>query len=164
MNCRHARTEIALLAGGDLTDAVRVAELRRHVSGCTECRRHYRGLKSSLATLAGSDAAATWAQSASVWPAVHQAILTPPPTPAATAVQSLKNLRHWTPFAAMTAACLLMMFALGHNQPQQPTSLRAERGMATVPEFDSPPREKSPHPRSRSESESSGHTGEFGRF
>jgi len=133
MNCREARADIALFAGGDLDDRARVRELRQHVHGCPECRAHYDAMKSSLKSLAALiplDAAATWESGGSLWPSIRRELVKPPQT--LTAAQAISQLKNWTPFAAMTAACVLMLVALGQfgAQPEQPVS---SRGLTTHP-------------------------------
>lgn len=166
MNCREARADIALYAGGDLDDRDRVRELRRHVGECPDCRTHYHGLKSSLKLLGGlaplESGAATWQSAGSLWPAIRKELARPPE--ALTAAQVFKQLRNWTPFAAMTAACLVLLVALGRNGSprEQPVT---NRGLTRPPiALQTPPSEPRPRPE-HSESESARrHSGDRGTF
>ena len=147
MNCREARADIALFAGGDLDDRAQVRELRQHVHGCPECRAHYDAVKASLkslAALAPLDAAATWESGGSLWPSIRRELAKPPQ--ALTAAQAVNQLKNWTPFAAMTAACVLMLVALGHfgAQPEQPVS---SRGLTTHPPLALQPAEEHEEPK-----------------
>ena len=112
MNCRDAQSDIALYAGGDLDDAARVREVRRHVASCPECREHFKGVKSSLRTLASVDQAATWQSAGSLWPSIQRELARPRPAAAARVWQQARN---WSPLAAVTAACALMLMVLNHN-------------------------------------------------
>lgn len=129
MTCRDAQADIALYAGGDLDDAVRVREVRRHVASCPGCREHFKGVKSSLRTLASVDRAATWQAAGSLWPAIQRELGKPRPTGAALA---LKQVRNWTPLAAMTAACAVMLMVLNHNSAP-PEGEVTGRGMTIHP-------------------------------
>ena len=146
MNCREAQAEIALYAGGDLDDRARVRDLRQHVRQCGKCRAHYDSMKSTLKSLAAvgpASSAATWERAGSLWPSIRREIAQPPQT--LTTVQAVNQLKNWTPFAAMTAACVLMLVALGQfgAPPDEPVS---GRGMAPHPpmvlQMDDEPEEK----------------------
>jgi hypothetical protein len=115
MTCREVNADLALYAGGDLDDAERVRAVRRHVANCLDCRERLRSLKSSLQTLAGSDPVSTWVPTISLWPRVEAALRAPAPVTGR--FSSLHSLRHWTPFAAMAAACVLLLLALRTDEP-----------------------------------------------
>jgi hypothetical protein len=149
MNCRDAKLDLALLAGGDLDDAARLRELRRHLATCPDCRRRYQSAQTALHSLRGLKAAATtstWESGGSLWPAVQQE-LSRPPQPLTR--QMFRQLRHWSPFAAMTAACVLMLVAITfRGEPrEQPVT---PRGMHLTPPPAVPPASES----SRSHGES----------
>lgn len=132
MNCRDAKRDLALLAGGDLDDAARVRELRRHLAGCPDCRRQYQSTRSALQSLRGLKAAAsnsTWESGGSLWPAIQRELSRPPqPLPR----QVFRQLHHWSPFAAMTAACVLILVAVVYRgEPREPPV--TPRGMQVVP-------------------------------
>ena len=65
MNCRRARKEIPLLAGGDL--AVRKAgKLEKHLRACADCRRElmeYRAALAGIKTVAEKDEVRDWPES-----------------------------------------------------------------------------------------------------
>lgn len=132
MNCHDAKRDLALLAGGDLDDAARLRELRRHLAGCPECRRRYRSAQTALQSLRGLRVAATtstWESGGSLWPAIQRE-LSRPPQPLTR--QVLRQLRHWSPFAAMTAACVLMLVAVVYRgEPREPPV--TPRGIQVVP-------------------------------
>ncbi len=149
MNCRDVKLDLALLAGGDLDDAARVRELRRHLAGCPDCRQRYHSARTALHSLRGLKAAATtstWESGGSLWPAVQRE-LSRPPQPLTR--QVFRQLRHWSPFAAMTAACVLMLVAITfRGEPRaQPVT---PRGMHLTPPATVPPASES----SRSHGES----------
>jgi anti-sigma factor RsiW len=114
MNCFDARTDIALLAGGDLDDASRKEDLRRHLAHCEECRREYKRMKASLKALSGADRPTTWISTGSLWPRIEERIA-PPRRVTSKTWRRIRRLRHWTPLAAMTAACLLMVVAINQR-------------------------------------------------
>lgn len=152
MTCRDVQSDLALFAGGDLEDRTRVRDLRQHVAGCPVCKARYQSLKSTLKTLgnvgpAEGLASATWVGQASLWPGIRRE-LARPPVPFS-AARALGQLRHWTPFAAMTAACVLMLVTLNQfSAPrEQPVS---SRGLGTQPPLALQPADT---PRSPSESE-----------
>jgi hypothetical protein len=152
MTCREARTDLALFAGGDLDDRTRVRELRQHVASCPGCKGHYQSLKSTLKTLGGvgavdAFASSTWESQHSLWPSIRRELARPPAQFSASV--AFKQLRHWTPFAAMTAACVLMFVALDRfGSPREEVSTR---GLGAHPPVALQPHEE---PRSGSESES----------
>src|SRR5690606_21635290 len=96
---------------GDLTEASRKEELRRHLTHCRECRREYKSVKESLKVLTAAAAPPTWISTGSLWPQVEQRI-TPPKRLTGKTWRRLRRLRHWTPLAAMTAACVLMVVSV----------------------------------------------------
>lgn len=146
MNCFDARTDIALLAGGDLNDTVRKEDLRRHLTHCEECRREYKGMKASLKALSQVEPSSTWISSGSLWPRIEKRI-SPSRPGASSAWRSLRGLRHWTPLAAMTAACVLMVVALNQRGVREPAA--TERSvLATGPGQSQPEVRPAPSPRS----------------
>lgn len=76
MNCKRARTEIALLVGDDLDDASR-RTVERHVSECPDCRDFRREMQTILETLYDLPAAEEErAAHDSVWPSVSSRLNT----------------------------------------------------------------------------------------
>ncbi len=109
MNCRHARSDLALWVGRDLTDTHRREELRRHVSRCPECRTHYSRLKQTLRVLESTDEAPTYDAAESLWPELSSRIQ----QRAATRGRGpTSRFNGWLPFVAMTAACALLVVVM----------------------------------------------------
>lgn len=116
MNCRHARSDLALWVGRDLTDTQRREELRRHVSHCPECRSHFARLKQTLRVLEQADETPTYDAAASLWPELsgriqHRAASRGPTS----------RFNGWFPFVAMTAACALLVVVMETRPAQRPT-------------------------------------------
>ncbi len=112
MNCRQAKADIALWIGEDLTDRSRREDLRRHVSACAGCRRHYKRLKGALQVLEHADQEQTYDVSDSVWPELARRIeqqSQPGSRPA--------RFNGWLPFVAMTAACVALVFVMETQGP-----------------------------------------------
>lgn len=102
MDCRRAKTGLALWVGEDLPDATEAAALRRHVSRCASCARYLTQLQASQDALrvaqSGPPAFVT-----SIWPQVKSEI-----------VRHEKQKRHdrfngWIPAVAMAAAVLMIV-------------------------------------------------------
>lgn len=117
MNCRHARSDLALWVGRDLTDTQRREELRRHVSRCPECRSHYTRLKQTLRVLENADETPTYDAASSLWPElsgrIQQRAASRGPT---------SRFNGWFPFVAMTAACALLVVVMETRPAQRPAS------------------------------------------
>ena len=124
MNCRQAKLDIALWIGEDLTDAGAREELRRHVAACPPCRTHYRRLKKTLGVLEHADREATYDAADSVWPELSRRLDQRSRRP-----MQGNRFNGWLPFAAMTAACLLLVVVMAN--PTQPTASRTPQ--MTVP-------------------------------
>ncbi|MCA9080059.1 MAG: hypothetical protein KDA58_05840, partial [Planctomycetaceae bacterium] len=123
MNCREARTEIALLVGNDLEDASARELLRQHVSGCPECRQYYRQMKQSFKVLEQADKSETYETRESLWPAVSQRLKHRRP--------EAPSRRQWWPIATFLAACVVVVAIINapmptHNPGTHPTY---DRGM-----------------------------------
>jgi hypothetical protein len=103
MNCRQAKADIALWIGDDLPDRDRREELRRHVSRCAGCRKHYKRLKGTLQVLEHADREQTYDVSDSVWPELARRIEQQSDPGAHRA-----RFNGWFPFVAMTAACVAL--------------------------------------------------------
>ncbi|MEZ6066818.1 MAG: zf-HC2 domain-containing protein [Planctomycetaceae bacterium] len=149
MSCREIQHDLALFVGGDLDDAGRVRELKSHLGGCADCRRHYRGLKSSLVSLTTVDQASTWVPAISLWSKVEKSLAKPPES--SLPLATLRQLKHWTPFAAAAAACMLMLLVLNPGDTE-PTN--AGRRSIIGPPSASLNSQDMPAPQDRSESES----------
>ena len=110
MNCREARTEIALLVGNDLEDASARELLRQHVSGCPECRQYYRQMKQSFKVLEQADKSETYETRESLWPAVSQRLQHRRP--------EAPSRRQWWPIATFLAACVVVVAIINAPMPQ----------------------------------------------
>jgi len=74
MNCQEARRELALLAGEDLGDYGREAEIKQHLAECPACRRRQKGMKSALTALSVTGVPATYDSVPSLWPTIRRRI------------------------------------------------------------------------------------------
>jgi hypothetical protein len=132
MNCRQAKSDIALWIGDDLPDRARREELRRHVSACSACRKHFKRLKGTLRVLEHADREQTYDASDSVWPELSRRI----------DVQSQSGGRRarfngWFPFVAMTAACVALLVTMNPHGTMPVDSVDApmSRGVLDFPPF-----------------------------
>lgn len=102
MNCRSARTAIALWVGNDL-DEQASQRLQRHLATCPRCRDHWLDLKRSLDVLQCVEGTPEGLPLGEVWPSVaariarrgHQA--------------SLQRFNGWLPAVAVAVACLAVV-------------------------------------------------------
>lgn len=100
MNCREARTEIALHLGHDESLPTDWEQARRHLTICPACRVHYRDLKAAMAVLDAADVEPTYEVRHSLWPKISEQLANPSlPTPR----------RMWAPVISFTIACLLFL-------------------------------------------------------
>jgi hypothetical protein len=116
MNCRHARSDLALWVGQDLTDKQRRDELRRHVARCPECRSHYKRLKDSLRVLEDADRSPTYEAADSLWPELSNRIQR-----RAAQHGPASRFNGWLPFVAVTAASALLVVAMETRPAPQPS-------------------------------------------
>lgn len=121
MNCREAKTELALLVGNDLPDPADREALKRHVSTCPTCRAQYRQLKQAFSVLEQSEKECTYETRDSLWPAVSARLTKRRSEPQL-------NLRKWWPLGSFLAACLLVAFFLQPIQ-QHPENRPIDRGL-----------------------------------
>lgn len=121
MNCRQAKTEIALCVGEDLTDANRRERLRQHLSGCPECRGHFKRLKGMFRVLEQAEEQRTYDSADSLWPNLRSRLGQPRPR-----LQG-PRFNGWVPFSVMAAACVLLMIVM-ETQPTADTVIYS--GMA----------------------------------
>lgn len=130
MNCRQAKTEMALWVGDDLDEAS-ARQVERHVAVCPECRDALVALRQSqsvLQALAGSkhagdvDAALLKPASSnlvrlasdgfeSLWPAVSRRL------PGQSGAR-MRRFNGWLPAAAVMAACVAILVVTGQNAVQ----------------------------------------------
>jgi hypothetical protein len=102
MDCRRAKTGLALWVGEDLPDAGEVAALRRHVARCASCAGYLTQLQASQEALRAAQSGPP-AFVTSIWPEVRSEI-----------VRHEKQKRHerfngWIPAVAMAAAVLMIV-------------------------------------------------------
>jgi len=137
MNCKQAKADIALWIGEDLPDRSRRDQLRRHVSACADCRRHYKRLKGTLQVLEHADREQTFDVSDSVWPELARRI-----QQNSEARSRGARFNGWLPFVAMTAACVALVVVMETQRPHGTTS-----GDGPVPSgvFDFQPFSPKPH-------------------
>lgn len=114
MNCRHAKMEIALCVGEDLTDADRREQLRQHLTGCRECRAHFKRLKGMFQVLEQAEEQQTYDTADSLWPSLSGRLGQP-----RTRRQG-PRFNGWVPFSVMAAACILLMIVM-QTQPTENT-------------------------------------------
>lgn len=107
MNCRQAKADIALWIGEDLPDRDRREELRRHVSACAGCRKHYKRLKGTLQVLEHADRERTYDVSDSVWPELARRIEQHSESRSRGA-----RFNGWLPFVAVTVACVALVVVM----------------------------------------------------
>ena len=113
MNCRQARTTIALCVGEDLAGRQQREELKRHLAACPPCRDHYRQLKKTIRVLENADRDPTYDAADSLWPQLANRI-----QQQQTSRFSKARFNGWPPFVAMTAACALLIVAMQWHTPQ----------------------------------------------
>jgi predicted anti-sigma-YlaC factor YlaD len=121
MNCRQAKLEIALCVGEDLTDADRREQLRRHLTGCPECRTHFKQLKGMFQVLEEAEEQQTYDSADSLWPSLAGRLGQPRPR------RQGPRFNGWVPFSVMAAACVLLMIVM-ETQPSDDTVISGWMG------------------------------------
>lgn len=103
-DCRQARAEIALHAGGDANELVTAQLLQSHLTDCEACRQYLISMKSSLDALQTCALAAypTLPQR-SLWPGIASRL------PAMIRPSTVARFNVWVPTAAMAVACAAML-------------------------------------------------------
>jgi hypothetical protein len=114
MNCREAKTDIALWVGEDLAVPAQREELRRHLSVCPECRSQARRLKSALRVLEAADQDRTYDAADSLWPELANRIQNRAGRDAPSS-----RFNGWVPLVAATAAAALLVVVLDQQPPAQ---------------------------------------------
>lgn len=114
MNCKQARHEIALWVGQDLDDPQQGEVLRKHLAQCPDCRSYHAEMQASLQLLEQADRPATYLTVGSLWPELAPRLQRGP------VAEPAASFRNWIPFAAMTAACLILMLVLTEDRPLTP--------------------------------------------
>lgn len=115
MNCKSARSAIALWVGNDLDEHAE-RELRQHVEQCPQCRGFRHELEHSLQLLQESDSSAENVSHSqnlqdSIWPMLDVRI-------AARQSTATNRFNGWLPALAVSAACLMILaFAKNSSVP-----------------------------------------------
>ncbi|MEZ6047589.1 MAG: zf-HC2 domain-containing protein [Planctomycetaceae bacterium] len=107
MKTKHFQTELALLAGDDLSEA-EATEVKRHLSVCPDCRAHLQKLQKS------QEALGDFAANTATLPAIdlRSRVQKSLPTPAQ--IHRRHNLLHtWAPAATVIVACTLLFMVMG---------------------------------------------------
>lgn len=133
MNCRQAKSELALWVGGDLTESSAL-ELERHVAVCPSCRTLREGLSTSHTALQAVAAAPAVspardesmrreanrprpASDSSIWPAVSARI-------SRSEQSRSQRFNGWVPAMAVSAACVAILFVAVQNATQSTRGFR----------------------------------------
>ena len=134
MNCKQAKTQVALLIGNDLEPAA-LQEVRNHLGQCVGCRQHFERLSSCLEVL--QTPPRSWnADDESLWPKLSARLASP------NAGQKPHRLSGWAPTLAVAAACTAMFWvASSHwsaNQPVGQPAIYSGSGTSAQPIGDPP--------------------------
>ena len=116
MNCKQAKAEIALWVGNDLDESTE-RSLKRHLSQCLSCRKHWRRMKATLRMLQEADEVPSATEVGSLWPRLSAAL-------SAADDQNARRSRFngWVPALAVAAACLAMISLSNSTAPVEPQS------------------------------------------
>src|SRR4051794_3033856 len=102
-DCRQAKAEIALQAGGDAVDPATSELLQSHLAECRDCRIYVAEMTASLEVLQAC--AVQWlpaSRKTSLWPGVAARL------PASVRPSAAARFNVWVPTAAMATACAAM--------------------------------------------------------
>jgi len=104
MNCKQAKTQLALLIGNDLEPCA-LQEVRNHLGQCVGCRQHFERLSRALEVLQAPPR--SWnPEHESLWPKLSTRLASP------AAGQKPHRLSGWAPSLAVAAACLAMFWVV----------------------------------------------------
>lgn len=104
-DCRQAKAEIALQAGGDLVDPATADLLESHLEACSQCQAYLVKLTASLEALQGCALESLPASHLhSLWPGIASRL------PASMRPSAAARFNVWVPTAAMAVACAAMVF------------------------------------------------------
>lgn len=104
MNCKQAKTKVALLIGNDL-DPTATRDVRQHLNECGSCRQHLQRLSACLERLQVPSPSDSWSpESESLWPGVLSRL------GSESASQRPHRLSGWAPTLAVAAACTAMFW------------------------------------------------------
>lgn len=113
MNCKQAKTEIALLVGGDPGEST-VAKLQGHLDDCHCCRDYQRQMTACLGTLKEPDdydgAPVTGGES--LWPRVASQL------PRRDTAWKMSRFNGWVPAALIAASCMVILYSSLRSQFQ----------------------------------------------
>jgi predicted anti-sigma-YlaC factor YlaD len=107
MNCKQAKTQVALLTGNDLEPAA-LADVRNHLGQCVSCRQHFEKLSSCLEVLQAPPRGFN-PEDESLWPKLSVRLASP------NAGQKPHRLSGWAPTLAVAAACTAMFWVASKN-------------------------------------------------
>ena len=107
MNCKQAKSQVALLIGNDLEPAA-LADVRHHLGQCVSCRQHFDKLSSCLEVLQSPPRGFNL-EDESLWPKLSVRLASP------TAGQKPHRLNGWAPSLAVAAACTAMFWVASKN-------------------------------------------------
>jgi hypothetical protein len=107
MNCKQAKSRVALLIGNDLEPAA-LADVRQHLGQCVSCRQHFDKLSSCLEVLQAPPRGFN-PDGESLWPKLSVRLASP------TAGQKPHRLNGWAPSLAVAAACTAMFWVASKN-------------------------------------------------
>jgi hypothetical protein len=102
MNCKQAKSHVALLIGNDLEPAA-LADVRSHLGQCVSCRQHFEKLSSCLEVLQAPPRGYS-PEAESLWPKLSVRLASP------IIGQKPHRLSGWAPSLAVAAACTAMFW------------------------------------------------------
>lgn len=112
MNCKSAKTRIALWAGNDL-EAAGKREVKAHLADCQPCREYWQEMKVSMQALHAPANAPTGAEQPSLWPKISSRL------PKRVRKPRQTRFNGWAAAASVAAACMVLV-AYAVNYPYQP--------------------------------------------
>ena len=111
MNCKRAKSRIALFVGDDL-DIASKKELKAHLSACSPCRQYWQEMKSSLRVLHDPAGDVSDSPSDSVWPRVASRL------PRRAPRQGHSRFHGWIAASSVVAACcVLVAYGITYQSP-----------------------------------------------
>lgn len=121
MNCKQAKSQIALWVGNDLDEAD-LPELKRHVAQCVCCEGYCAQMQAGLDVLQQADEMPHLPMQGSLWPRVAASIHARGLSPRA------HRFNGWVPAAAVAAACVAILL----SALQRPVERRPEAILTDV--------------------------------
>jgi hypothetical protein len=134
MNCKQAKTQVALMIGNDLEPRA-LEDVRTHLGQCVGCRQHFEQLSSALEVLQAPPR--SWnPEHESLWPKLSTRLAS------STAGQKPHRLSGWAPTLAVAAACLAMFWVVSSqwpaDGPSQPDGVFRAQPVGEAPAFVAP--------------------------